>query len=162
MQVASTTTSQRVSLITNLERPIDLVLHPKNRYMYIANLGSNPHIMRCDMDGKNRMTILASRIGLPVALYLDIDANTLYWADAKVGTVESMELSESSVLNSHRVLVRSGLSHVMSIAIANRTLYWTDMDHPRLYHASLHDAHDQPQIVPLPQEKHNGTCSFGA
>ena len=144
------TTGERVPILTDLERPIDLVLHPQKRYMYIANLGSEPCLLRADMDGKNKVKILAARIGLPVSMHLDLDTNTLYWADAKFGTIESMELSESSIMNSHRILIRSGLSHVMSLAIANNTVYWTDMDHGYLFHASLHDAHERAQLVTLP------------
>lgn len=157
LEVASVTKSARATLIKDMERPVDLVLHPDMKYLYIANLGTEPYIMRADMDGKNVKKLLASHIGLPVSLFLDEHANLLYWADAKLGTIEQLELSEESIMNARRMIVRDHVHHVMSMTVAHDTLYWTDMDSGYLYHAPLLGKHERATLVSLPG--HHNTSS---
>ncbi|KAI1289419.1 Low-density lipoprotein receptor-related protein 2 [Halotydeus destructor] len=146
---ASLATERTVRLITTLERPIDLVIHPIEKVIFIANLGSNPCILMADLDGRNQRKIVASHIGLPVALSLCTGNNILYWADAKLGTIDSVALHEDISVNRRRE-VRNNLGHVMSVAVHDDTVFWTDMDHGFLYQANVHEKEERAAHVPLP------------
>lgn len=158
LEVASVETKTRATLISDLERPIDLVLDPLRTSLYIANLGSEPYILRADMDGFNQKKIASGHsIGLPVSLFLLENSNglnQLFWADAKFGTIESLDLTTTAIESGKRGIVRERLGHVMSLGIMNGTLYWTDMDNGYLYHSPLWDKSSKPTQVPFPDSVH--------
>jgi DNA-binding beta-propeller fold protein YncE len=150
LEVASVQTKARTILIRDLERPMDLALNQEDAMIYIANLGTEPYILQARMDGSNIMKLVAGHsVGLPVSIVFLRKQNKLVWADAKKGTIESMELTEQNIDSGRSVIIKEGLSHVMSIGIIDNTIYWTDMDHGYLYHTALDDK-ETFSVVPLP------------
>jgi hypothetical protein len=174
LEVATANGKARTILIKNLDKPIDLVLYPEQRRMYIAVMGSKPHIMVSDMDGENHKVLMASKTGLPVSLALDKLHQKLFWADAKNGIIEWMDLFAPKDSDSHHGISKRNLGHVMSIAVFNSTLYWTDMDSEFLYHESnafklsrsskipLHIQHrgsrEKKLLMAYPEEDPFGPC----
>lgn len=174
LEVATADGKARTILIKNLDKPIDLVLYPEQRRMYIAVMGSKPHIMVSDMDGENQKVLMASKTGLPISLALDKSHQKLFWADAKSGIIEWMDLFAPKDSDSHHGISKRNLGHVMSIAVFNGTLYWTDMDSEFLYHESnafklsrgskipLHIQHrgstEKKLLMAYPEEDPFGPC----
>lgn len=157
LHVASIATKAQRELLRDLERPMDLALNPEESLIYIANLGSEPFILQARMDGSNVIKLIAGpSVGLPVSIFFHKKENKLFWADAKKGTIESLQLTESNVDSGKRVIVRDGLSHVMSIEIVDDVLYWTNMDHGLLYHSHLGNGSSQVFVTLLPGH-HNGS-----
>lgn len=153
LEIISVETKTRVKLIENLERPNDLVLDPLRKSLYIANLGSEPYILRADMNGYNQEKIVSGcNIGLPVSLFLI--ENQLFWADAKFGTIESLMLKTTTIKSAKRRIIRNNLGYVMSFGVMNDTLYWTDMDNGYLYHSPLWDKSSKPTQIPFPESVH--------
>jgi len=139
LEVATADGKARNVLIKDLDRPIDLVLFPEHRRMYIAIMGSEPHIMVADMDGENQKVLIASKKGLPVSLALDKLHQKLYWADAKNGIIEWMDLFAPKDSESRHGVAKRHLGHVIGIEINNHSLYWIDMDSEFLYHERIED-----------------------
>ena len=74
------------------------------------------------MDGTDR-TVLhqGSNINYPYDLTLDIETQTLYWADQSANRIES-----SSVDGSNRVLLSSDSQNIYYITFFGGKLYWSD------------------------------------
>ena len=141
LEVSTTDGKSRALLLKDLEKPIDLALHPEHRRMYIALMGSKPRIIVSDMDGQNPKVLVSSKTGFAVSLAIDKLHEKLFWADAKNGIIEWMDLSTSRYQTKKEDLkkgvVKRNLGHVMSIAVHNKTLFWTDMDSDIVYHETF-------------------------
>lgn len=76
------------------------------------------------MDGNERHTIVASDLIWPNGLTIDIQSQSLYWADAMLDKIESSNVDGS---NRH-VLTTLGIFHPFSLTILNTQLYWSDWE----------------------------------
>ena len=76
----------------NLEYPTAVAVDPELGYMYFADAGSYPKIESAWLDGSRRVTVIDDRIQRPQALTVDFQMTprTIYWADSKLNTIESM------------------------------------------------------------------------
>lgn len=70
------------------------------RMMYWSEWGTSGRIEKASMDGANRTLVHNTDLVWPNALTLDIETQTLYWADANLDRIES-----SSVDGSNRQLI---------------------------------------------------------
>ena len=74
------------------------------------------------MDGSNHVTLInGTDIGWPNGLGIDFAADILYWADAKVDKIESVNFD-----GSNRKTVLSGLRHPFGLAIFHDSLIFSD------------------------------------
>ena len=90
--------------------------------MYFTDWGTVGRIEKASLNGANRTVIHNTSLVWPNALTLDIQTQTLYWADASLDKVES-----SNVDGTNRVLLaQTGVVHPFSIVFSNNTLYFTD------------------------------------
>ena len=90
--------------------------------MYFTDWGTVGRIEKASLNGEDRTVIHNTSLVWPNALTLDIQTQTLYWADAFLDKVES-----SNVDGTNRVLLaQTGVVHPFSIVFANNTLYFTD------------------------------------
>ena len=74
--------------------------HELYRMMYWSEWGNSGRIEKASMDGTNRMVVHNTNLVWPNALTLDMETQTLYWADANLDRIES-----SSVDGSNRQLI---------------------------------------------------------
>ena len=74
------------------------------------------------MDGQDRVTLHSYHLAWPNALTIDYATQTLYWADAKLLTIES-SLVDGSM---RRPIRTSHLRHPFAMTMFEDTLYWTD------------------------------------
>ena len=134
------------SLVTaDLERPTSLVVDPEFGYaltfycccfslvtlmclirlMIWADGGSSPKIESSWMDGTKRRAVVSEKLGTPSGLVVDYAAgHRLYWCDAKLNTIESINLD-----GSNRVTVAHGeLHHPTSLDLFEDQLYWVTRD----------------------------------
>lgn len=95
--------------------------------MFWSDWGEVPKIERASMDGTNstRTVIINDKIFWPNGLTVDYNARRLYWADAKLGFISSMDFDGG---NRHTVSNnQSGsLSHLFALTLFGDMLYWTD------------------------------------
>ncbi|RWS23424.1 low-density lipoprotein receptor-related protein 4-like protein, partial [Leptotrombidium deliense] len=154
---ASSTDGKKVStLINKMDNPVNLVVHPEKSRIFIAVLGEKPHILVAGMDGRDPRVFVQS-VGFPVSLFVSKVENKLYWADAKRGTIESIDLDDAPKQRAKRVTVRHGLQNVMSIAAYNDLIYWTDMDQGYLHHSNLGDYTATSTLIPLTGQHNSST-----
>ena len=92
--------------------------------MYFTDWGTVGRIEKASLNGDNRIVIHDTSLVWPNALTLDIQTQTLYWADASLDKVES-----SNVDGTNRVLLaQTGVVHPFSIVLADNNLYFTDWE----------------------------------
>ena len=88
-------------------------------YGVTSNSGS---IEAASMDGTERTVLHNTSLIWPYALTIDIETQTLYWADDVFNKVESSGVDGSN----RRLIPINGLDSPYSLAILNTTLYLTD------------------------------------
>nr|QYY47503.1 vitellogenin receptor-1 [Pardosa pseudoannulata] len=110
-------------LHANSEKPRSIALDLDSRLMYWSDWGEHSSgIYRSGMDGSRLISMVSSRIGWPNGIALDHTTSRLYWADAKLHTIEYITLD-----GTHRsVLLNTTVFHPFSLAIFEDTLYWSD------------------------------------
>ncbi|GIY07542.1 putative vitellogenin receptor [Caerostris darwini] len=137
VEVVSIATSHTTIIVVDLSKPMDIALVPNIGKMFISTMGDDPSITMYDMDGKNAK-LFNSIIGTPRSLAVHPSASLLYWADPKAETIFSIDYlkptSESTVL-------KSRVGNVMSIAVSEKYLYWTDSKHHVLYYLKHNTSH---------------------
>lgn len=60
--------------------------------MFWSDWGSNPQISSAYLDGSNRKALVKDDIGWPNGLTIDYPARRLYWVDAKIKSIFSIQL----------------------------------------------------------------------
>lgn len=60
--------------------------------MYWSDWGNNPHIAVSFMDGAKREFFVKEKLGWPNGLAIDVPSDRLYWVDAKLKVIESINL----------------------------------------------------------------------
>ena len=154
---------------THLDHPTSLAFDTRNKVFYVAQLGSQPSIMRTDIHAtpSSDVTLINSDIGLPVALHLDEVNQRLYWADARLETIESLELDIKSkstgVKSASRTRHRKRLGTVLSFTVYGDSFLWTSQDNDYLYKAKLEsDPKSRPvafKLLQNPSKEHPATDS---
>ena len=76
------------------------------------------------MDGQQRRPIVSSNLVWPNGLAIDIQSQSLYWADAMLDKIES---SNADGTNRH-VLTTIGIFHPFSLTVHEAQLYWSDWE----------------------------------
>ena len=91
--------------------------------MYWTDRGSNPKIEQAAMDGSSRRSVVTGNLSWPNGLTIDQSTNLLYWADAKLNTIEVSDLNGGN----RRVVLSSAADiHPFGLTVYQGMLYWTD------------------------------------
>lgn len=64
--------------------------------MFVLSAAERPSIVRYTMDGRNSYRLELSSILLPLSLSMDLATEKLYWGDAVRGTIEYLDLRNTS------------------------------------------------------------------
>lgn len=92
------------------------------RMMYWSDWGSVAVIEKASMDGANRTVLHNTSLKFPNALTLDISTQTLYWADARLDTVEKSNVDGTS----RQLVIQGGISHPFHMIIWRDELLISD------------------------------------
>ncbi|XP_041357681.1 very low-density lipoprotein receptor-like [Gigantopelta aegis] len=130
IQVSTMDGSMRKTLVdTDLDEPRAIVVDPQNGYMYWTDWGNKAKIERCGMNGQGRVSIIEADdnthdIIWPNGLTIDYVDQRLYWIDAKLHKISSINLNGGDM----KVVLRSHvhLNHPFAITVFEDYLYWTD------------------------------------
>lgn len=92
------------------------------RYLFYTDWDTPAKIGRANMDGTD-LTILinGSDIAWPNGLSVDYAENKIYWADAKIDRIESINLDGTG-----RTVMVPKTEHSFGLAVDNEYIYWTD------------------------------------
>ncbi|RZF40959.1 hypothetical protein LSTR_LSTR013214 [Laodelphax striatellus] len=101
LSVASFDGKKLLTLIYNLEHPLDVVVDPASSKLFYSLADSNPRIDSAWMDGTAVKTLIA-RMEYPVGLAIDYPASRIYWTDTKAMVIGSSQLDGSARKVVHR------------------------------------------------------------
>ena len=94
--------------------------------MFWTDWGEFPRIERAGMDGdpSTRTTLVDSGVRWPNGLTLDLDGKRLYWVEAQLREVASVDWEGRG--RRRLDLERNALQQPFAVAFFNQMLYWTD------------------------------------
>lgn len=90
--------------------------------LFWTDWGEEAKIERGGMDGKSRKVIVDSLIFWPNGLTIDYENNKLYWLDAKLHFIDSMDFDGKN----RKTIMKNELDYGFALTIFNDKLYWTD------------------------------------
>ncbi|XP_049539126.1 low-density lipoprotein receptor-related protein 1B [Anopheles darlingi] len=148
----------RLTVLRHLYAPKSIVLDPKQGWMYWSSWSvPSGRIDRAWMNGTGMEPLVISKerpIEWPTGLSLDASEGRLYWCDARLGTIESVNLD-----GSNRVLLYDGRPEKqfpISLAVHRQLLYFADNVKGHIEKLNLSDPHsletiaiEKPQVFGL-------------
>ncbi|XP_077517260.1 low-density lipoprotein receptor-related protein 6 isoform X3 [Amblyomma americanum] len=125
LEVAELDGSHRKVLVwRDLDQPRAIALVPTDGLLYWTDWGDVPKIERASMDGNltTRQVIVREDIFWPNGLTVDYQARRIYWLDAKLKLISSMDYDGKN----RAVVIHGSLSLPFALTVLGDTLYWTD------------------------------------
>ncbi|KAK7073342.1 Low-density lipoprotein receptor-related protein 6 [Halocaridina rubra] len=180
IEVAELYTKHRKVLFwENHDQPRAIALVPSEGLMFWTDWGENPKIERAGMNGdpSTRWTIVHEEILWPNGLTVDYDQRMIYWADARLSFIASVDFEGKR----RTKVVQGKLPHPFALTYFNYTLYWTDWETRAIHYCDVgknrscetqqklgtnlspmyihvYDTARQP-YVKTPCQENNGGCS---
>ncbi|KAF4521568.1 hypothetical protein B566_EDAN001288 [Ephemera danica] len=111
-------------IVRTKNTPCGIVVVPQIGMMYWADWGEQSHIVRAGMDGSQMEALITKDLHWPNSVAVDYTNQRLYWADAKLHTLESSHLDGTD----RRMVAKSKVGDPYSIALFENSLYWSDAD----------------------------------
>ncbi|XP_067027218.1 low-density lipoprotein receptor-like isoform X2 [Acropora muricata] len=128
IEVADFNGTNRLVLIKQgLEEPRAIVVHPSLGFMFWTDWGDSPRIEKCGMNGdpKTREVLISRNILWPNALTIDYTVDRIWWADAKLHTIESSDLDGRK----RQLILFEDVTHPFALTLFQNYMYWTDWEH---------------------------------
>lgn len=163
---------RKVLLWRDLDQPRAVALVPTDGLLFWTDWGDVPKIERASMDGNlsTRRAIVREDIFWPNGLTVDYQARRIYWVDAKLKLISSMDYDGKN----RAVVIHGSLSLPFALTVLGDTLYWTDWQaravlscskqtggHKRTVLSGDLDPMDIQAYSPLRQPPGEGTpCSY--
>ncbi|KAJ7378683.1 hypothetical protein OS493_021987 [Desmophyllum pertusum] len=142
IEVADFNGTNRLELITTgLEEPRAIVVHPPLGYIFWTDWGETPKIEKCGMNGDSstRSVLISTNILWPNALTIDYTINRIWWADAKLHTIESSDLNGKN----RRIILSENIYHPFALTVFQESIYWTDWHHNSINKANKFTGEDR-------------------
>lgn len=111
------------------------------------------------MDGSGRRSIVTGSLVWPNGLTVDHTTNRLFWADAKLDTIEMSDLDGG---NRQVILSSAADIHPFGLALYQNVLYWTDWGKQSILSLNLTNSSQQVVVTGLlkPMDIHVFDSSF--
>ena len=95
--------------------------------MFWSDWGKTPKIEKCGMNGDpyTRHVLINTNILWPNALSIDYTIDRIWWADAKLHTIESADLYGRD----RRIILSENVNHPFALTLFQNYMYWTDWEH---------------------------------
>ena len=104
------------------------------RRLYWTDWGSSPRIETAFLDGTNRDVVIDKDILRPNGLTIDIENQVIFWCDAGLVRIESVNLRNKT----RRVIVSgSRVGHPFGITHFKEFVFWTDWSKQAIVRAEL-------------------------
>ncbi|KAK3878186.1 hypothetical protein Pcinc_017158 [Petrolisthes cinctipes] len=131
------TSHRRVLFWLNLDQPRAIALVPAEGLMFWTDWGENPKIERAGMNGDpdTRKVIVSEDISWPNGLTIDSTQRVIYWADAKLSYIASVDFDGRRRIK----VVQGKLPHPFALTYFNHTLYWTDWETRAIHYCNIDD-----------------------
>lgn len=128
--------SERAVLVwKNLDLPRAISLAPSAGLMFWSDWGQYPRIESCGMNGDlgTRRVLVDSDIVWPNGLTLDFEERRLFWLEAKLGYIASVDWDGSRRKTIYVANNKQMLPQPFAITMWSGVLFWTDWDTNSLY-----------------------------
>jgi low density lipoprotein receptor-related protein 5/6 len=97
-------------------------------------------------DPETRQVLVNNDINWPNGLTIDYQTERLWWVDAKIARIESMNFDGSD--RRTEVDGRNGeLGHPFSLAVFGQSIFWTDWKHKFIYRTTKKDPSNRITVV---------------
>ena len=124
------------------------------RWVYWSDWGVSAKIERCGMDGTERQVVVSRQLKWPNGITLDLVEKRLYWVDAKMDVIGSVNFDGSQ----RRTIVSDTrfIGDPFSISVFEDWIYWSDWQLNRIMMANkfdgsqAHPAMSNQSVNPLP------------
>lgn len=121
---------------TILDKPRGVAVHPKAGYLFLSDWSpTNPAIIRTNLDGSNFIRLQQKPIvSWPNGVTLDYQSERIYWVDAQLDYIASMELDGQKM----RYIIQSSpmIPHPFAISIFKDWMYWNDWTRQAIFVAN--------------------------
>ena len=109
-----------------VDKPRGITVYPERGFLFYADWGVQPGIMRAGMDGVDVRRIVKMHEGdWPNGVAIDSVLERVFWSEAKHNTLESAKIDGSGRRIISMGKVRHG-RHPFSIALFEDTIFWSD------------------------------------
>lgn len=108
----------------NVHHPRGIALLPQQGRMFWSDWGDKPMIAVAQMDGTEARALVTENVHWPNGVTLDWPNNRLYWVDAKLRTIESVNLDGKD----RRMVLSGVLKHPYGLAVFENDIYWSDWE----------------------------------
>ncbi|XP_006902182.1 PREDICTED: low-density lipoprotein receptor-related protein 2 [Elephantulus edwardii] len=127
------TTYRRILLKTTVDMPRDIVVDPKNRYLFWADYGQTPKIERAFLDCTNRTVLVSESIVTPRGIAVDLDSSFIYWVDDSLDTI-----SRTHIISGESEVIRFGSRYPTpyGITVFENSIIWVDRNLKKILRAS--------------------------
>ncbi|KAF4026407.1 hypothetical protein G4228_018431 [Cervus hanglu yarkandensis] len=139
------TTHRHILLKTTVDMPRDIIVDPKNRYLFWSDYGQNPKIERSFLDCTNRTVLVSDITATPRGLALDHSSNYIYWVDDAVDLIAriSIEGGDSEVIR-----FGSRYPAPYAITVFGNSIIWVDRNLKKILQASKEpNRADRPTVI---------------
>ncbi|KAF5306597.1 hypothetical protein FQR65_LT18530 [Abscondita terminalis] len=106
--------------------PRSIVVHPKKGIMYWADWShmspGNGSIQRAWMNGQNQEIFLQQNVDWPTGLTLDFVGKKLYWCDAHLRRIESVDFDG----NNRKIVLNEGINRPFGLALYKKSIYFIE------------------------------------
>ncbi|XP_078694383.1 low-density lipoprotein receptor-related protein 2-like isoform X2 [Branchiostoma floridae x Branchiostoma belcheri] len=149
--------SLRKVLMSGLDQPSAIAVHPEQSYVFWTEVGANPKISRASPDGSNKMVLVSSQTndltGSPTALAIDYNEERLYWVTTNPGSVESCNFDGWYV----RTLRSADNADLFGVAFYKDYALWTDNSNQTLTFGRAYsgETHHDSRTVALSTAAYN-------
>ena len=129
-QISACSTSTKFCTIISKEhlQPRGIAVHSKEKLLFVTEWGSTPQIVRMNLNGSGRNTLINSDIVWPNGVAVDDVMDRIYWTDAQRDTIESADIH-----GFNRRLVIKDVYHPFGIVVFENSVYWSDWHDYKLY-----------------------------
>ena len=113
--------------------------------MFWTDWGESAKIEKCGMNGdsETRRVIVSTNILWPNALSIDYTVDRIWWADAKLHTIESADIK-----GQHRQIILSEqIKHPFALTVFHNYMYWTDWDTSAIHKANKFTGEDASLVA---------------
>ncbi|XP_022111824.1 prolow-density lipoprotein receptor-related protein 1-like [Acanthaster planci] len=125
-----------------LKRPFAIVVHPGRGQLFWSEVGQTPRIVRANMDGTDRLSLVGSHLIYPTGLAIDYVHDRLYWADSKASRIEMIGLDGANRHLLHRFSAEEG--NPFAIDVFEDYIYGTTRPGTKIFRADKFGRRDVP------------------
>uniref|UniRef100_A0A8C4T430 EGF-like domain-containing protein n=1 Tax=Erpetoichthys calabaricus TaxID=27687 RepID=A0A8C4T430_ERPCA len=131
--------------VYSVDRPQDIAVSPRLRFLFWTDGGQTPKIERALLDGTNRTVLASSSISTPTGLAVDYTNDFLYWTDDSLDMISSMRYD-----GTQRQIIRYGSRYPTpaGISIFGNNMIWVDRNLKKIFQASKQAGNsDSPDVI---------------